>query len=727
MGAGMQIGATVKMSQQNKKYKYELETERALQKAAGQRIAATLKRQLQPSISSIVQNNTAATKIQTAFRNKKAKQIVNDMLVQKDIQNIIIPSIQSAVRGKIARKKVQQLKQEKQKDIPSSKIGKVIRGKVIRSKVKPLIENYKKEVKDIEKDKLLEIQKANDNIEYERSIIAKNKIGLVGSLFTDKQSKQYKEKIVDDANRNIKAEELRIKNIEKQTEKRKQRVKEVLQQKIEVDTETKQLLNERLGYLLLSQYTKYKNKPIKTITETSFRNPDYINAYLLFLLDYSESKSLHSINYYQSVLLETYRIAKLIDPNIIYNKSFNFSSYEPNYYIYLKKYDDRYKYSNYIYYFNDINRNIINTFYNKYKDYRMEISEPLLKQIPKTITKDTLINYLLTNITADVKKEQQKLLTRFKESNYYQIYLEIKDIYSGKAPKQEKNIYSGKNYNKWDTSPIEIAKVDEKIEEKVIEDKIKLDDVSKKAEKDLRTSIDKEAKIQKELAKKAEQKALEVKTILENKLKKSILNTIDRKETEDTIKEVAKVVKIEKEKIDKIEKEKRKLIEESRKRELQIQSEKKKKEEELKTLKSFLPYVNTINDTILELDTIDINKTAKRYNKLTELVKFYNNLLSVFTTNKNEMSSNHKEDIKGILEKTKNRINEEQRIIRSINEKNIRYTREELDAMSMTEIEKLLIYTDDGTKVIAPVSGETSQRDRDIYNAWQRKLRKQSK
>ena len=151
------------------------------------------------------------------------------------------------------------------------------------------------------------------------------------------------------------------------------------------------------------------------------------------------------------------------------------------------------------------------------------------------------------------------------------------------------------------------------------------------------------------------------------------------------------------------------------------------KEQELKTLKSFLPYVNTINDTILELDTIDINKTAKRYNKLTELVKFYNNLLSVFTTNKNEMSSNHKEDIKSILEKTKNRINEEQRIIRSINEKNIRYTREELDAMSMTEIEKLLIYTDDGTKVIAPVSGETSQRDRDIYNAWQRKLRKQSK
>ena len=55
------------------------------------------------------------------------------------------------------------------------------------------------------------------------------------------------------------------------------------------------------------------------------------------------------------------------------------------------------------------------------------------------------------------------------------------------------------------------------------------------------------------------------------------------------------------------------------------------------------------------------------------------------------------------------------------------YTREELDAMSMKEIEKLLIYDEDGRSVMAPITGETSQRDRDIYNAWRRKVYKSTK
>jgi hypothetical protein len=51
------------------------------------------------------------------------------------------------------------------------------------------------------------------------------------------------------------------------------------------------------------------------------------------------------------------------------------------------------------------------------------------------------------------------------------------------------------------------------------------------------------------------------------------------------------------------------------------------------------------------------------------------------------------------------------------------YTRSELDAMSMTDIRKLLIYNADKSLLIAPVRGETSQRDRKIFNAYQRKLR----
>jgi hypothetical protein len=52
------------------------------------------------------------------------------------------------------------------------------------------------------------------------------------------------------------------------------------------------------------------------------------------------------------------------------------------------------------------------------------------------------------------------------------------------------------------------------------------------------------------------------------------------------------------------------------------------------------------------------------------------------------------------------------------------YTRAELDAMSIKDIEKLLIYSDDGSTIMAPEKGITSQQDRDIYNAWNRKMNK---
>ena len=51
------------------------------------------------------------------------------------------------------------------------------------------------------------------------------------------------------------------------------------------------------------------------------------------------------------------------------------------------------------------------------------------------------------------------------------------------------------------------------------------------------------------------------------------------------------------------------------------------------------------------------------------------------------------------------------------------YTRQELDIMSIQEIERLLKYAPDGS-IIAPIRNITSQRDRDIFNAWQRKNRR---
>lgn len=51
------------------------------------------------------------------------------------------------------------------------------------------------------------------------------------------------------------------------------------------------------------------------------------------------------------------------------------------------------------------------------------------------------------------------------------------------------------------------------------------------------------------------------------------------------------------------------------------------------------------------------------------------------------------------------------------------YTREELDAMSMDYIKRLLKYTEDNTAILASTR-EDIQQYRDVYNAYQRKLRK---
>jgi hypothetical protein len=266
IGAGTILGASVKRQQASREYKYNIETERAIQKAAGQRIAAAIKRQQQPSPAVLIQKlpidrTKAATKIQTAIRKQQAKRKVEDLIDTRDIQNIIVPAIQSAVRGRIARKKVQVLRAEKKiRDMPATKIAKTIKGAVVRKTIKPIIENFKKEVKDIERDKLLETTKAEDRIEYEKRIIATNKVGAVGGLFTSKEDKQKKQKIVSDAERAIKAEQLRLKNIEKKTQNKINREKKIAQKKIEArtDKDYNDIYKSQLNSAIVStiQYTK---------------------------------------------------------------------------------------------------------------------------------------------------------------------------------------------------------------------------------------------------------------------------------------------------------------------------------------------------------------------------------------------------------------------------------------------------------------------------------------
>ena len=230
IGAGSILGASVKRQKASQDYKYNIQTERAIQKAAGQKIAAVIKRKTQLPPSTLLPEK-AATKIQTAIRKKQATKKVKEMLNTQDIQNIIVPSIQTAVRGRIARKKLQALREEKiLLNAPGTKIAKVIKGASIRKSVKPLIDTYKKNISKIEKDKLIETTKVQDNIAYERAIISKNKVGVIGGLFTSKEDKDKKTQIINDAEKAIKVEEMALKNFEKKLDNKKKKEKEIFQQ-----------------------------------------------------------------------------------------------------------------------------------------------------------------------------------------------------------------------------------------------------------------------------------------------------------------------------------------------------------------------------------------------------------------------------------------------------------------------------------------------------------------
>jgi hypothetical protein len=402
IGAGSILGSAVKRQQASKEYKYYIETERAIQKAAAQKIAAAIKRQQQPSPSILIQQsipspNVAATKIQSAIRKRQAKQELNKMQEIRDIQDIIVPSIQAAVRGRIARKKVQALQEEKKiKNAPATKIAKVIKGAIVRKSVKPIIERYKKEVKNIERDKYLETVKAEDRIAEERKLIAKNKIGIVGGLFTSKEEKEKKQKIISDAERAIKADELRLKNVEKQIQKKKEKVKEIFQQKLDSDIELKQLQEENLSYLLSSQYSQYKEKKQQQEIKQTYRR-SFENDTIVFEdtnLNYIEKEKYvnwlnfeaqtNNLQLKHAIFLEAYRLVKL------------------NYY---KKQD-----------LEEILKNIqIKTIISLLNASKLKKREIYLRPLSEILPTDytTATNVLLSNISKEVEDIRKTLLNKY--------------------------------------------------------------------------------------------------------------------------------------------------------------------------------------------------------------------------------------------------------------------------------------------------------------------------
>jgi len=123
-----------------------------------------------------------------------------------------------------------------------------------------------------------------------------------------------------------------------------------------------------------------------------------------------------------------------------------------------------------------------------------------------------------------------------------------------------------------------------------------------------------------------------------------------------------------------------------------------------------LQEIKTENEITYEGNIPDKVK-YKRYlldMRLNDLLNTALNFLDVLNTKFNENIEVHLYNI----DRFKNEINDR-----------IHYTREELDAMSMVYIQTLLKYTNDKSAIIGATRKDIQQY-RDVYNAYQRKLRK---
>ena len=744
IGAGSILGASVKRQKASQDYKYNIQTERAIQKAAGQKIAAVIKRKTQLPPSTLLPEK-AATKIQTAIRKKQATKKVKEMLNTQDIQNIIVPSIQTAVRGRIARKKLQALREEKiLLNAPGTKIAKVIKGASIRKSVKPLIDTYKKNISKIEKDKLIETTKVQDNIAYERAIISKNKVGVIGGLFTSKEDKDKKTQIINDAEKAIKVEEMALKNFEKKLDNKKKKEKEIFQQKIDIQSNPtiKDLQQQKLGYLVLSQYDTYKEnkgKP-KGIDNTAFNifNPQVLDQYLEFLEEQIRNNYERRYNIH-SLALEYYRINDFINRNNITikdKKRFErINDWIIEYYV---KVDSDNKENFQSAKESSVRRSneepVLDSFYNKEFKYipgfRILIENYSKKKInDKDLSKEIKNKLQSSVIPKEIKEERKALFNQF-------IIITQKDIVR-KAELAEKT----KAYAEKAEEDVEKAKEDvEKSENRV---RIKEQEIKKQAEYKLqRDLIKQQIKVKKEVDKEVEQlyqiEPLQIRrsrNIEEPQQAKQVAKVV-QKEVQKEVKELKQIETKVKEGIKKELEQSLKRADDIIKKQQELQAKQQakdliKKEIDIKKQDTTINYIKIVDE--IRNDVIDANSTkslTSKFNKYNNIKKKYGELLAGYNGNIDilvqlDINNTIRQSIKELSNDLKDLSNTISAEVDTRKQQSRIYTRPELDAMSMTDIKKLLIYSPDGSTIIAPEKGITSQRDRDIFNAWQRKENKQ--
>ena len=769
---------TEKTASQMRKDIIKVEAIRQKQAQINSQIAASM---------ALEEKNSAIT-IQSAYRNAMAKRTKNAMAFNfplatpdtpiQSVENVLTPSpanplllsqkpldmdkipisvmpnvkpIQRAFRkykDKRIKEELKQLdQQEKQKiGTAATKIQKVIKGFKVRKDISnnKAINEYKQEIKDLNRDKIIETEKIQDNIDYENKQIKQNS-GTMGGVLTmfNKNKQEKRKKAVEKAKNAIRIEEMKKKQLEDKIEKKKQKAKQLLQKRLTIikndnDVDVEKIKKE-YAIKLENIYTDFQKRKEdkkarlekKRLEEQAKR--DALIAKGEELLREKEEKRKQAIeaNRQKQLAENEERRRKEEEQEEKLQKEFT---------------DITDKIISYYELLNTDRRAFVKKL-SKLKDllYKQR-KHPLYPKMNKIYGKDykvikdkiTELYDIIKQTDAAVTEEKDKERKRLEEE-------EIKrEEYNAKRKEEEKQRKTEEQRQKKEAE--DLSKKEKEEIERILEQQKQLaekDEYAKMAY-DIKTIIAKLEEIN-TLFDNTAKKNIQQKNIYLQRYEKNVKEYYDYKSSipgnawNNVYKALGKG--IDEKFISGVEKEFDRNIKKFKKNIEEVSEEKQKQEEIKKVRKELMEEVrieiSKIDDEIspLYLTEYESNKgtmTSKKrialYNKILKLYNSYLYQKKKITQNEYiglEQTNPEWEIFPRIKQEYLN--TELKEIEKMESKKSLKeYTREELDAMSMKEIEKLLIYTEDGS-ILAPIRGETSQQDRDIYNAWNRKYYKATK
>jgi hypothetical protein len=696
--------------------------------------------------------------IQRAFRNykgrKEAKIVANknqqeQMKKAEEAKNVLMKFFKKPA-AIMSYKELQE--KQRLKNIAATNIQKVIKGVKVRKQVKnnTVINEYKQNLKDINRDEIIETEKIQEKIDYEQRIIDKNSgtIGGILNVFNSKE-KEKRKKAVSDAKNTIKIQEDKKKRLKQQLDEKKKKAQQLLQKRLiiirgESDVDVNKVKKEYVEKLE-KIYTDFRQR--KKDKKTKLDAISTINSTI---------KAKIGRNKYEKILIDDIKIQKIkkdLDTMLENNKK-----------LFLE--EQRLKYVN--------GKQIIPKqlaenaiiWYNKFVEYPIEYPE-MRKLFGDKYVEDFKDWFKsIVSIIETFQKQQEEQQQEEDENQDEEDRRKIDKINREEEKRRKKLEQKEKEREDYNAKRKEEEKQRKEEEKRLRDEENKLRD---QASKDLQEQLKREKELSsrdkhrsmvanlKEIIFKLQQAKLSFENTDKNNIvkKQKELRTYEAileeyftyKQTiktsdwvyvlkewgvsENDLKQEEKVmasliVKFKKE------------IEETQKEKDKAKEAKEKRKEEIKKIAL---KINELEEEITPLylteyesykDSMTINQRTKLYDKI---LKLYNK----FIIEKQKLSQKEYEGLQGqqhpeweMFKRIKDEyLNKEGKNIDKLKIEESRaatsvriYTRAELDAMSIKDIEKLLIYSDDGSTIMAPEKGITSQQDRDIYNAWNRKMNK---